>query len=304
MEVGWTVPFEFEAGARRQHAPMVRVWVGGDGVETRFIVDTGSTDHVFTLELANRLNLKLHPIESGKDHAGASVRSWTSMNTVSIGLTGKEVELSRVIVIEGPPQFGSWGIGGFLSPQHLMENGWVVLDLRKEREQMVGANATVEELKSWMGGQVVELKRSGEIDIVATYGAIEPFGEVLCGMNTGSAQTEFTASALPGVGEGKRVETTGMGVSGEQVFGVDVHDRMLCVGGCEGGWWRQWLCARRWERLCTRVMWGWMFSRGPYWRCAQTLTARCCGWRDIPRCLFSQLNPPPSYFLAHCVQLS
>jgi len=75
---------------------MVRATVGG--VATKVILDTGSSDQVFTREVA-------------------------------VDIAGQSFPLHDAVAIPGPPPFAGWGVGGFLSPQHLHPTAWVVLTL-------------------------------------------------------------------------------------------------------------------------------------------------------------------------------
>ena len=69
------VPIVYDVdGGTTVHSPMVHAVVGG--VPTRLILDTGSTDHVLTKELIDRVGATLSPGEDGTDHAGAPVPSW------------------------------------------------------------------------------------------------------------------------------------------------------------------------------------------------------------------------------------
>src|SRR5687768_7147579 len=74
-EIIFRTPITFDVGDRLVHSPMVHVAV--KGVTTKLILDTGSTDHVFTMDLAGRAGLDAEPCEPGTDHAGAPVPSWT-----------------------------------------------------------------------------------------------------------------------------------------------------------------------------------------------------------------------------------
>ena len=66
------VPITFDVGEQRTtHAPMVQATV--HGTPTKLIVDTGSTDHILTIELAEELGLEAIPGEAVTDSTGAQV---------------------------------------------------------------------------------------------------------------------------------------------------------------------------------------------------------------------------------------
>jgi len=110
------VPITFDVGAQMIHSPMIEVEVGG--TMTRLIVDTGSTDHVLTMELAERAGKEASPGEAGTDSVGASVPSW-ALGEVPVRIGNLDLRLRDVVAIAGPDPFQGWGIGGFLSPQHV-----------------------------------------------------------------------------------------------------------------------------------------------------------------------------------------
>ena len=68
------VPIRYDVGDTVTHAPMVDALVAGQ--PTRLILDTGSTDHVLTIDLVRSAGLAHEPGEPGTDHAGSSVESW------------------------------------------------------------------------------------------------------------------------------------------------------------------------------------------------------------------------------------
>ena len=50
MRILVDIPITFDVGDQQSHAPMIDVLVGA--TPTRLILDTGSSDHVLTIELA------------------------------------------------------------------------------------------------------------------------------------------------------------------------------------------------------------------------------------------------------------
>ena len=93
---------------------MVHATVGGEA--TRLIVDTGSTDHILSIELANRVGLRAEAGEEGTDSTGASVPS-SSLGAVQAEIGHTAYQLTNVIAITAPGPFEPRGIGGILSPR-------------------------------------------------------------------------------------------------------------------------------------------------------------------------------------------
>ena len=49
---------------------------------------------------------------------GAEVPSW-SLGELAVDIAGQSFPLHDAVAIAGRPPFAGWGVGGFLSPQHL-----------------------------------------------------------------------------------------------------------------------------------------------------------------------------------------
>ena len=117
VEILARVPITFDTlDGSPQHAPLVVGSVGG--IETRFVLDTGSEVHILTKELVDSLGLEVEPGEEGVDHSGATMPSW-SVEDVALSLGGLALTLRDVVSIPAPPPSRRKGIGGILSPQHL-----------------------------------------------------------------------------------------------------------------------------------------------------------------------------------------
>jgi hypothetical protein len=224
------VPIRFDVGDTVTHAPMVDVTLAGR--PTRLILDTGSTDHVLTIDLVRAAGLGHEPGEPGTDHAGSSVDSWF------VGETPAEIHavplvLHDVVAITGPPPFAGWGVGGFLSPQHLHPTAWAVLDLRGDRFVLVEGKA--DEVAGWLRDrtpelELLELPRDISEATPVIEGAIEPFDVVPTMLNSGGRGTEFATSAVPGL-VGVPEDDPGKGVGGASVVGVVVDGQTLTIGG-------------------------------------------------------------------------
>lgn len=220
-------PISFEVNGQPAHAPMIDARV--DGVETCFVLDTGSTDHVWTRRLVGQLDIESLPTEPGTDHAGASTPTWTvGMATVEIG--GVALSVSDVVAIDGPPQFETWEVGGFLSPQGLSSDYWVVVDLLADRLSLIDADPSTG--STWIDEAFPDLKhlalerKSADLLVVDT--SIEPHGPVATMLNTGTEESEFASRVVPHLlGEH---DMRGRGASGAEVSGQVVSGQVLKVG--------------------------------------------------------------------------
>ena len=140
------VPIRFDVGDKTTHAPMIDCVV--NGTPTRLILDTGSTDHVLTIELARAAGLPHEPGEAGTDHAGESVDSWF-VGDVALEIDGVAFGLHDAVAIAGPAPFEGWGVGGFLSPQHIHPTAQAVIDLAGDRLILVdGDDAAIDGVAS------------------------------------------------------------------------------------------------------------------------------------------------------------
>ena len=212
------------------HSPMIHATIGGIG--TRLILDTGSTDHVLTKELIDRVGMDAEPAEDGTDHAGAAVPSW-SVGALEVRIAEQPFALRDVVAIAGPPPFAAWGVGGFLSPQHLHPTARVLIDLLNDRLVVVESSGA--DVDAWLIARVPSLRpivldRIADEPTVAVPAAIEPFATVPTMLNTGGRQTEFASAAVPGL-RGTADGRGGTGVGGGRVVGSDVGERVLLVGG-------------------------------------------------------------------------
>lgn len=231
LDVGIT----FDVGERLVHSPMIEAVVGG--VSTKLILDSGSTDHLLTLDVATCAGLALEPDEPGTDHAGEPIESWR-VGDLPVVVGGERLDLHDVVAFEGPPPFAGWGIGGFLSPQHLHASAILVIDLVADRLSLVDSSA--DDVTMWVQARhpslrAVALERVLE-DTLAVVGAIEPFDDVVTMLNTGSSTTEFARAAVPGLAGGALDESRrGFGLSGAEVEAVEVADQVLRLGGARVG---------------------------------------------------------------------
>ncbi len=214
------------------HAPLAQFELGGSTI--RLILDTGSTDHLLTVELADRLGLPREAGEAGTDSAGDSVPSWT-LGTVPVRIGGEELRLENVIAINAPAPFEAMGIGGILSPQHLHPSAQVVLDLVDERLTLLDADPSqVDEQVRARHPEMrsLSLERARDDSTILVHAAVDGFDPVVTMLDTGGKRTEFFHTAVPGLQGGER-KPTGHGVGGGQTFGMEVAGASLRVGGVE-----------------------------------------------------------------------
>lgn len=229
MDVLLAEPITFEVGDEVVHSPMVHASVGG--VRTKLILDSGASDHVFTMDLVRGAGIAVGAAEEGFDHVGASVPS-VMLGDVSIELADTTLDLNGVCAFDGPRWFEECGIGGFLSPHSLHPVAWVVMDLAGNELLLVDGD--IQEISGWLQSRLPQfdllpLERIAAETVVVP-GAIEPFPTVPTMLNTGSSGTEFAASAVPGL-RGTRSEGTGFGVSGSSVDGDEARDQVVRIGG-------------------------------------------------------------------------
>jgi hypothetical protein len=222
-------PITFRVGDEVTHAPKVEVRVANS--PTKLILDTGSTDHILTTELTDRLGLPRTAGEPGTDSAGASVASW-ALGGVPIEIAGVNFTLHDVIAIAGPAPFEAWGVGGFLSPQHLHPTAHAVLDLAKDSLILVEGDEA--EVLPWVAARFpdlhpVTLERASGDSTVLIRAAVDSFDPVVTMLDTGGKRTEFAEVAVPSLRGGER-QLSGRGVSGTESYGLQVEGATLRVG--------------------------------------------------------------------------
>ena len=227
------VPIAFDVeGGTRVHSPMVHAAVGG--VPTRLILDTGSTDHVLTKELIDRVGAPTQRAEDGTDHAGAAVPSW-SVGDLAIDIGTRTFDLHEVVAIAAPGPFEAWGVGGFLSPQHLHPTARVLLDLAGDRLVVMDpAGRDRQAVDAALAARVpalrpVEVHRDPAFVTVVIAAAIEPYAPVATMLNSGGRGTEFARRVMPDVA-GPARDDPGKGVSGAAVDAVEAGARIVTVG--------------------------------------------------------------------------
>jgi hypothetical protein len=215
------------------HAPAAPGTIGG--IETLFVLDTGSDVHILTKELVDRLGLAVEPGEEGVDHSGATMPSW-SVEETALTLDGLDVVLREIVSIPAPRPFPALGIGGILSPQRLHPTAVTVIDLLHDELLLVDPEA--EELVRWLEARSPELStlsldRDPSFPSLVVRGiSVRPFAELPTLLNTGGKRTEFSRQAVPGLVGGVE-ERLGGGVSGADVMGSTAGARVLEAAGRE-----------------------------------------------------------------------
>jgi hypothetical protein len=140
-----------------------------------------------------------------------------------------------VVAIAAPGPFEAWGVGGFLSPQHLHPTARVLLDLVGDRLVVVDpAGGDRQAVDAALAARVpalrpIELDREPAFITVVVSAAVEPFAPVPTMLNSGGRGTEFARRAMPDV-EGPARHDPGSGVSGAAVKAKEAGPRSITVG--------------------------------------------------------------------------
>ena len=229
------LPMHFEAqGGDPVHAPLVLATIGA--FHTRLILDTGSDVHVLTAELAQAAGLALAGLDSGTDHANASMDSWL-VGDVPIGLDEADPEpglmLHDVVAIPAPEAFTRQGIGGALSPQRLHATAFAVIDQIADELSLVDEDPGT--IRDWLrqrhpAPDVLSIERRLDSHVPIVQAAIQPFAPAPALVNTGGRHTEFEPDAVPGL-TAAALERIGTGVSGAPVLGGRAGRQVLEVAG-------------------------------------------------------------------------
>jgi hypothetical protein len=123
------VGLRFELNGRRFPIPLVRGSVAGEPVW--MLVDTGANSHVVASWVARKLGLSMRALgDVGSDHTGRAVSAY-ALDAVRIVIDGwGPLADGPVLVTDVPDPIARIGIGAFVSPQWLAQDGdALVLDL-------------------------------------------------------------------------------------------------------------------------------------------------------------------------------
>ena len=226
------VPITFvPADGSPQHAPLVAGSVGG--IETLFVLDTGSEVHILTKELVDELGLDVEEGEEGVDHSGATMPSW-AVEDVSLSLADAELTLrddrvdprARAVPVEGDR-----GNSEPTAPASDRRDG----DRPCWQDELLLVEGEDDVLAAWLGERspdlvTLSLERDPAFTSVVVPAAVRPFPELPTLLNTGGKRTEFSKAAVPGLGD-ESVERLGGGVSGADVLGSSGGAQVIVVAG-------------------------------------------------------------------------
>jgi hypothetical protein len=226
-------PIIFEvADGGTEHAPLIQAAVAG--VVTRLVLDSGSEVHLLNRELVDEIGLATVDGEEGTDHSGATMPSW-SVEDVGLRIGAASLTLRGVVAIPAPKPFPGWGVGGILSPHHLHPTAVAVIDLVADELLLVEVDDAG--LAAWLAERHPELdtltlQRHPSFPTPVVDAAIRPFDAIPTLLNTGGRDTEFSASAVPGLAAGETARIGG-GVSGADVMAGSAGPQTLAVRGHE-----------------------------------------------------------------------
>jgi hypothetical protein len=153
------------------------------------------------------------------------------LGDVRVEIEDRALGLSSVVAIAGPPPFERWGIGGFLSPQNLHPFAFVVMDLVESRLLLFDIKApdVADWLRSRYPAMTLHPLQRQQGEGVFVHASVEPFPSVMTMVNTGTKDTEFARSAVPGL-RGAPPESAGLGVTGAEVVGEEVPGQTIRLG--------------------------------------------------------------------------
>lgn len=199
------------------------------GIPTKLIIDSGATEHVLTIDLAKQAGLTYRVGDPGTDVAGSAVPSW-NVDETTVDLSGKTVALSVLAAVEGPQPFAEWGVGGFLSPQRLMPEATVVLDLITNRLLVLdgAAEAVRAHLSARYEGSLLVAgvrHSSGTLGVTLS---VLPFDPVVAIFDTGADGTEVAAIAV--AADGLPPVASGRGVGGTVIEVGELPEQVVRVG--------------------------------------------------------------------------
>ena len=180
------VAFQYELKGRHFPLPLVRGTIAG--TPTWMLVDTGANSHVVAGWLARQVGLPLKKLgELGSDHAGRTITTFrVDHPQMAIDDWGAVAD-GPMLATEVPPFIEELGIGGFVSPQRLVEGegGAVVLD--------------------FVGGEMRASRYSGAVERLGHHGtSIAPKGGRVC--EDDASPIQGLAFVIPASVEGRSVD--------------------------------------------------------------------------------------------------
>lgn len=198
-------------------------------------MDSGSSHQALSRAFADQNGLVAQPVGTGRDHAGQAVAvARAEPATWEIG--GQAWRDEETVIVPTPPAFAPLGIIGFLSPQHCLKRGYVVLDFPGQRLRLVEAPDRPA-LAAWLqqeyaGSSALDLPRVTGPSARKIYVQARLAGQpaVEAELDTGGSRTEFDASLLPAV-TAQAPTSQGVAVSGASTAAPLHANQTVQVGG-------------------------------------------------------------------------
>ena len=128
-----SAPLQFELKGRYFPLPLVHGTIAGQ--PTWMLVDTGANSHVIASWLAKKAHLTMRSLgDVGTDHTGKSVTTYSVEHPEVVIDTWGALDDGPMLVTDVPAPIEKLGIGAFISPQWLAEEGdAIVMDLVAEQ---------------------------------------------------------------------------------------------------------------------------------------------------------------------------
>ena len=268
------VPITYDVGGETTHAPMVAARIGA--ATTKLILDTGSTDHVLDHRLAQRGRAR-SPCRASPASITPALRSRRGASATS-ALRDRRHARSRWPTRSPSPgrrRSSGWGVGGFLSPQHLHPDAAVSHRPRRAsapaRRWRRGRRSRPGSMTGGPAWCVSTLARDAGDPTPVVAAAIEPFAPGATMLNTGGRTTEFTHGLASGA-----CAAASRSASARASAGRMSRRRRSATGSCAsatpGSPSRRCSSARRSGR--GRAWSGWTSCAAPCWRRRRPRPAR------------------------------
>jgi hypothetical protein len=222
------VPITFESPSGKVlPVPMVTVRFGAH--TTNLIVDSGASDHVLTRAFVRRAGIReLGQHEVGTDHNNAAFQA-SKIETQRASFGGSTLVFEGYVV-EGPPPFEMLGVGGFISPQRLIREGTVIVDLDGKRLYALPCGEP--ESKQWFATH-----GHTPLSLETAWSKNKPFVSVALGerapvvgeLDTGGSTTEVSEGYVGGSAGPMNCQQ--LAVSGQCVEGATLADQTVNFAG-------------------------------------------------------------------------
>lgn len=129
-------------------APLIRARVNGE--ETWLLLDSGSSHHVLGRTFADKIGVEATgPSIDGSGAANDSVQP-VPLPALKVTLEDAQIHLDNALALPWPQMLESKGVDGVLSPEHLSDRGYVLVDF-PGRELIIFASEP--QLRAWMEKQ-------------------------------------------------------------------------------------------------------------------------------------------------------